>query len=423
MSGLLTIADTAKELGVSVDTIRRWEKKGLIKGSRSEQNYRVFNLDEVERIHNKVSGVTSSNNYKILKSKAKTKYTAIDLFAGAGGTALGLENAGFKHLMLNEIDKNAAATLRANKPKWNVVEDDIANIDFTQYKGKVDLIEGGFPCQAFSYAGNKRGFEDARGTLFYQFARAIKEAQPKVAVGENVKGLLTHEGGSTLRTMVDILQDLGYTVAYKVLRSQYLDVPQKRERLVIIAVRNDIDFPIVYPREKNYTVSIKEAIGDKPKSDGQVYSERKAKMMALVPPGGYWRDLPVDLQKEYMKASFYMGGGKTGMARRLSWDEPSLTLTCNPAQKQTERCHPEETRPLNVREYARIQTFPDDWQFTGSVSAQYKQIGNAVPVNLGFYMGQAVKAILDGKYDKEILEVVEPVQFDESFEQLSIIKA
>ena len=124
--------------------------------------------------------------------------------------------------------------------------------------------------------------------------------------------------------------------------------------------------------------------------------------MSKVPPGGYWRSLPVELQKEYMKASFYLGGGKTGMARRLSWEEPSLTLTCNPAQKQTERCHPKETRPLTIREYARIQTFPDDWQFIGSISSQYKQIGNAVPVNLGYHIGRSIIKMLDGAKEKEI---------------------
>jgi len=115
----------------------------------------------------------------------------------------------------------------------------------------------------------------------------------------------------------------------------------------------------------------------------------------LVPAGGYWRDLPTDIQKEYMKASFYHTGGRTGMARRLSWDEPSLTLTCSPAQKQTERCHPEETRPLTIREYARIQTFPDNWKFTGSVTSQYKQIGNAVPVNLAFHIGNSIVEMLN----------------------------
>lgn len=406
---MLTISEAADKVGVSVDTIRRWDKKGLIKATRSEHNHRLFNIDEIQRVHNKLSGKHEGNNYKILKQNEPSQLTAIDLFAGAGGTALGLENAGIHHVMLNEFDKAAAATLRLNKPDWNVIEDDIANVDFRPYRDKVDIIEGGFPCQAFSYAGRKLGFEDARGTLFYQFARAVKESRPKIAIGENVKGLLTHDSGRTLSTMLDILRDLGYKVAYKVLRAQYFDVPQKRERLVIIAVREDIDSPIVYPKEKDYTISLKEAIGDRPVSVGQEYSERKKDIMKLVPAGGYWRDLPENIQKEYMKSSFYMGGGKTGMARRLSWDEPSLTLTCGPAQKQTERCHPEETRPLNVREYARIQTFPDEWQFAGSTGAQYKQIGNAVPVNLGYYMGMAARAILSGQYNPDDFEVVLPV--------------
>ena len=105
--------------------------------------------------------------------------------------------------------------------------------------------------------------------------------------------------------------------------------------------------------------------------------------------------MPVDLQKEYMLGSFYLGGGKTGMARRLSWNEPSLTLTCAPAQKQTERCHPSEHRPLTTREYARIQTFPDNWQFEGSATQVYKQIGNAVPVNLALAVGKSLVRMLN----------------------------
>lgn len=117
--------------------------------------------------------------------------------------------------------------------------------------------------------------------------------------------------------------------------------------------------------------------------------------MDLVPMGGDWRDLPEEVAKEYMKGSYNLGGGKTGMARRLSLDEPSLTLTCAPAQKQTERCHPTQTRPLTVREYARIQTFPDDWNFSGNMSSKYKQIGNAVPVNLAYAMGRAVIRLMN----------------------------
>ena len=134
---------------------------------------------------------------------------------------------------------------------------------------------------------------------------------------------------------------------------------------------------------------------DVPESIGQKYPKRKAEILSKVPQGGDWRDLPEDLQKEYMKGSFYLGGGKTGMARRLSLNEPSLTLTCAPAQKQTERCHPLETRPLTVREYARIQTFPDSWVFSGSESSQYKQIGNAVPVNLAKAIGHSLIQLLN----------------------------
>jgi DNA (cytosine-5)-methyltransferase 1 len=134
---------------------------------------------------------------------------------------------------------------------------------------------------------------------------------------------------------------------------------------------------------------------DVPLSDGQKYPERKSEILEKVPEGGYWRDLPDDLQREYMMKSYFLGGGKTGMARRLAWDEPSLTLTCSPAQKQTERCHPSETRPLTVREYARVQTFPDNWEFCGSTSSQYKQIGNAVPVNLAHAVARSLIRLLN----------------------------
>ena len=148
-------------------------------------------------------------------------------------------------------------------------------------------------------------------------------------------------------------------------------------------------------------MSIREALRGVTSSEGQKYTLAKKQIMDLIPEGGYWRDLPDSLQRSFMGASYFLGGGKTGMARRLSWDEPSLTLTCNPAQKQTERCHPAETRPLQVREYARIQSFPDEWQFTGSVASQYRQIGNAVPVNLGYHIGRAIISMLDNLKQKE----------------------
>ena len=221
---------------------------------------------------------------------------------------------------------------------------------------------------------------------------------------------MKHDGGRTLDTMLHTLDELGYKVNYRVLRAQYLDVPQKRERLILFAVRKDLDLPILFPKERDYFISMRQALKDCPESEGQSYPQRKAEIMAMVPEGGNWRDLPVGVQKEYMKGSFHLTGGKTGMARRMSWDQPCLTLTCAPAQKQTERCHPSETRPLNVREYARIQTFPDDWEFSGKMTAQYKQIGNAVPVNLGYHVGRCVLASLGCIPVTEDMEQVEALE-------------
>ena len=417
----LTVNDAASLLGISADTLRRWHKKGLIKATLGANGERFFDTDEIQRVQNRSE--ESGDVWSNLKATTST-LTAIELFCGAGGLALGLSNAGIQAKLLVDFDRYAVETLKINRPQWNSLCASVADINLHEYRDLIDIMAGGFPCQAFSYAGNKLGFADTRGTLFYEYVRLIKQVNPKVVIGENVKGLTTHDQGRTLKVMVKELETLGYNVAYKVLRSQFLDVPQKRERLVIMAVRSDLGVDPVFPIEKDYIVSVRTALEGVPQSDGQKYTDEKRKLMELIPPGGYWRDLPIDLQKKYMGASFYLGGGKTGMARRLSWDEPSLTLTCNPAQKQTERCHPQETRPLTVREYARIQCFPDEWIFSGGTSQQYKQIGNAVPVNLGYHIGLAVRAVLGqapSRSDKPaklapVVNISEPTLFESDLE-------
>lgn len=390
-NGKITVQSASEAIGLSADTIRRWHKKGLIKADSGPNNERLFDLSEIKRVIEKQSAVSES--WEVLVAD-QTDISVIELFAGAGGLALGLHNAGLQSKLLVDFDKTAVATLKKNAQGWNSKCTSVTELDLSHYLGTIDVMAGGFPCQAFSYAGNKMGFEDTRGTLFYDFARLINQVKPKIVLGENVKGLLSHDGGRTLETMTNVLEDLGYSVSYKVLRSQFFDVPQKRERLIIIGTRKDLAIKALFPVEKDYTVPLSAALRSVPKSPGATYNPKKKSVMELIPQGGYWRDLPIDLQKEYMGASFFLGGGKTGMARRLSMDEPSLTLTCNPAQKQTERCHPLETRPLTVREYARIQCFPDTWHFEGSLAAQYKQIGNAVPVNLGYHIGLAIRAML-----------------------------
>lgn len=408
-SDVYTLEQFADLLSVSKDTLRRWDNSGKLKARRNGiSGYRYYTETELQICEQLELYFPESKNADN-KVKPNNQYTSVELFAGAGGLALGLEEAGLYHVMLNEFDDVACKTLRTNRPNWNVVEGDIHDIDFSEYKDKVDVVTGGFPCQAFSYAGKKLGFEDARGTLFFEWARAVKEIQPKICVGENVRGLLSHDNGKTIKGMIDVLTELGYRVlSPQVLKAIYYRVPQKRERMILVGIRNDISTEFFYPQPSRHIYTTRDALKkgslfdcDVPTSEGEKYPEKKRKVLDLVPPGGYWRDLPVDIQKEYMQKSYYLGGGKTGMARRISWDEPCLTLTCAPAQKQTERCHPEETRPFTVREYARIQTFPDTWKFEGSMSRQYKQIGNAVPVNLAKEIGYSIVDFLNRYYQTQ----------------------
>lgn len=387
---LLGVSRAASLLQISPDTVRRWHKKGLIHARAGVRGERLFSRSEIERVNSRhLAGEVS---WQVLHAPM-TQLRGIELFCGAGGLALGLHNSGIQSELLVDNDKDAIKTLKLNRPNWNSLCGSVTDLDLSDYAGRIDVLSGGFPCQAFSYAGEKRGFEDARGTLFYEFARLAEQVQPRIILGENVRGLLSHDDGRTLSTMVGILKDLGYRVRYRILKAQFMDVPQKRERLIILAVDKSIP-EILFPVEKDYIISMRQALRNVPKSAGLEYGEKKKAIMQLVPEGGYWRDLPEDIQKDFMGASYYLGGGKTGMARRLAWDEPSLTLTCNPAQKQTERCHPSETRPLTVREYARIQCFPDEWEFAGSTNSQYRQIGNAVPVNLAYHVGLAIRAML-----------------------------
>ena len=328
---------------------------------------------------------------------------SIELFAGAGGLALGVERAGFDHSGLIEFDKAAAETLKKNRPEWNVICDDIANIsclDLEDYfnikKGELALLSGGAPCQAFSYAGKRLGLEDTRGTLFYHYAIFLQKLQPKMFLFENVRGLLTHDGGKTYQTIKNVFEDAGYTIQYAVLNAWDYGVAQKRERLITIGIRNDLvdTVSFTFPKKHDYKPVLGDILVDVPESVGARYSQKKEEIYKLVPPGGYWRDIPEEIAKEYMKSCWDMGGGRTGILRRMSMDEPSLTVLTSPSQKQTDRCHPIEPRPFTVRENARCQSFPDEWEFCGTVGDQYKQVGNAVPVNLGYEIAKEIAKAL-----------------------------
>lgn len=405
MNEYITLSEASELVGKSKETLRRWDNEGKLTAVREPMsNYRIYRKSEVltlfsDFINNPVETVSNA-------VEPKNEYKVIELFAGAGGLAVGMEKAGLKCVALNEIDKWACQTLRNNRPNWKVLEGDIKSFDFSEYYNKVDVVTGGFPCQAFSYAGKKLGLADARGTLFYEFARVVKEVNPPICIGENVRGLLSHENGKTLQGMISILDEIGYNVVpVQVLKAINFKVPQKRERLIVVGIRKDIAINYDYPKPYKKIYNLKDALKaselfdcDVPESNGSKYPQSKIEVLDLVPQKGYWRDLPFDIQKKFMGGSFYLGGGKTGIARRIGWEEPCLTLTCSPAQKQTERCRPDETRPFTVREYARIQTFPDDWKFEGSIAQQYKQIGTSFPVNLGREIGYSVVKFLNQYY-------------------------
>lgn len=295
MEQFFTKTNLADILSVSLRTVDTWVSKGTLfsdKDKNGKEGFYAHNLVGIPQIESMVHSKWDEE-YNVIPQR---EYTSIELFAGGGGLALGLENAGFKHVLLNELDKSSCATLRKNRPNWNVVEGDVHDVSFKEYEGKVDFLSGGFPCQAFSYAGNKAGFEDARGTLFFELARAVKEVKPKVFMGENVKGLYTHDNGRTFEVIKNVIADLGYTlVAPQVLKAIQYKVPQKRERLILVAIRNDIAEKVSfhYPSPFHRVVTLRDTFfkgvlydTDVPDSIGQQYPKRKKEIMERVPMGG-----------------------------------------------------------------------------------------------------------------------------------------
>ena len=231
--------------GISFNVMARMGKNETISFESIEKICTALNCDVGDIISIAQNTETEVKDFK-----------TIELFAGAGGLALGIEKAGFDTIGLIEFDKAASDTLKFNRPNWRVINDDIANIsclDLEKYfdikKGELDLLSGGAPCQSFSYAGKRLGLEDARGTLFYHYAKFLDKLQPKMFLFENVKGLLTHDKGRTYKTIVSIFENSGYTIQKSVLNAWNYGVAQKRERLITIGIRNDLinrmsfDFP------------------------------------------------------------------------------------------------------------------------------------------------------------------------------------
>lgn len=350
----------------------------------------------------------------------------ISLFSGAMGLDIGLQEAGLNVVIGQDFEPACVKTMRANG--HNVLGGDIREIhpqtllDMTGLNvGEPFMICGGPPCQPFSTAGKRLGINDPRGSLFMDFIRMIDYIRPRFFVMENVKGIMSsplkhvpteerdeNDPEQKLGTVLDVIlsefSKLGYKTVYGVLDAVNYGVPQFRERFILIGSRDHEDIFLPVPthfqmhQDPNYrwqTVgdAIKD-IEDEGGECGKLTPERK-KYLRMVPEGGNWKNLPKDIIPEAMGGAYLSGGGKVGFYRRLSYAQPSPTITTAPAQKATMLCHPVQDRPLSVHEYARLQQFPEYWKFVGTTAAKYKQIGNAVPIGLGKAIGEAVIAVAD----------------------------
>jgi DNA (cytosine-5)-methyltransferase 1 len=372
------------------------------------------------------------------------KLISISLFAGAFGLDLGMEQAGFHTVNVVEIDPDAVKTIALNRPHLFecAVPRDIQQVSSQTLleqagrvlgigrslrAGEVDIVTGGPPCQPYSTAGKRGSIGDPRGSLFMDFIRIVEEVQPRFFVMENVRGLLSapirhrphHQRGlgfpplepdempgSALQIVLAEMKRIGYEVNYGLLNAADYGVPQVRERVIFIGSRDgqSVTLPLPIYSEKGIRglpkwLTLKHALEELVDTQPEYipYSQSRIKYLRLLKAGQNWRHLPDELKKEAMGGAYKSGGGKVGFYRRLSWDKPSPTVTTSPHQKATDMCHPEQLRPLSVRESARIQTFPDDWIFYGSTASKYRQIGNAVPVLLAKAIGEYLHKRLKGE--------------------------
>ncbi len=355
-------------------------------------------------------------------------------FSGAMGLDIGFEQAGLGPTLVNEIDKDCIRTIRANRPDLDLVDTSITDLngsllrEHRNYYGEVFMMIGGPPCQSFSSGGKRTSLGDPRGNLIYEYFRLISEVKPLHFVLENVANLTTaalrHRpiakrpgknwnlksyssqrrsrggeadqlaadelSGSAIKQILRDVRRLDYRVTFGVLDSADYGAPQHRLRFIMAASRDSQapSLPLATHGDSRFGLepfqTVRSAIHCMLNDPGigSEYTDEVKRYFEYVPTGGNWRDLPLELQPEALGGAWSSGGGKTGFYRRLSWDAPSPTVTGRANRKGSAMCHPEQHRPISVRESAALQGFPSEWTFVGSMNSQYQQIGNAVPVHL-----------------------------------------
>lgn len=434
---LLTAEEVADGLGISKQHVRSLARKGKIEAQKHGNTW----LINPNYASNRNLMFTLLPDVKDQKRTlhSKPKYIALSFFSGAMGLDIGLSRAGIEVILASEIEPNTRKTILLNRPDIGLIGD-INNFSASRirdYAGivpedDIDLVVGGPPCQAFSTAGKREGFNDHRGNVFLTFIDRILELRPKIAVIENVRGLLSapmnhrphvergfgyppltpeEEKGGALGHIVKILEAGGYSVSFNLYNAANFGSPQKRERVVIFCMRDGRRAPFLTPTHSENGVyglppwrTFRDVVSDLPsdKHEHLEFPESRLHYYRMLKPGQYWKHLPDELKKEAMGASYYAGGGKTGFYRRLAWDKPSPTLVTDPTLPATDLAHPNQDRPLSIQEYMRIQEFPDTWMFWGGIKDRYRQIGNAVPCSLGRAIGNHVKKLISQERIKQI---------------------
>lgn len=346
-----------------------------------------------------------------------TRRHSVSLFSGAMGLDLGLEQSGFTPVVCNEIDLTAVATIQANRPKLPVIAESVETIGLKELSTAagmdihgIDLLSGGPPCQAFSVFGQRQGIKDVRGRLVFEFVRLVSEIQPKAFIMENVRGLHSMPisakapNGTLLAEITRRFSEIGYRVDSFLVNAVNYGAPQIRERLILIGNRFNLPAKFPEPEFSNRQEdllppfrTLADAIGDgfiDPDPSMMQFSERKLKYLAMVPPGGNWRSLPINIQMESMGKTWHLKGGRSAYWRKLSMDFPCPTVVTMPNHAGTSMCHPSKLRAITVGEMAAIQEFPREWSFVGSPTDKCRQIGNAVPVRLGTIAGEVLQRLL-----------------------------
>ncbi len=386
------------------------------------------------------------------------EFTVVSLFSGGMGLDIGLEKTGrFRHLACVEKVPAFCDTIRRNRDAGRlrnrdlkVYQQDIAELPTAQIMeelrlepGELDLLVGGPPCQTFSTTGKRATVQDPRGTLLWQFLRFVRDLEPKFFLMENVRGLMSaalrhrpikdrpEKGGAPLEAdekpgsvIERFLVDLGHSYridCFEVNAVNY-GAPQLRERALFIGNRFNrvVEFPGPThgerrPEQRQPTLfddadfgagdlkpfrTLREALAGLVEETSEImdFSPRKKRYLSLVPEGSNWRSLPPEVARESMGEAYFAKGGRSGWWRRLTFDLPCPTVVTMPNHAGTALCHPTETRALTLRECARVQEFPDDWEFCGTTQQKYAQVGNAVPVRLGTVCGELLVGELDDLY-------------------------